>query len=202
MGTNRCIIALAVGCLLAGCQTRGAFKTSPKEMEEAASARSQIVGMRAPDFSLKDQNGKTVTLSSLKGQWVALYFFPQDDTPGCTCEATEFTRLIEQLKGMNARVYGISKDSVATHQVFVEKFALGVNLLSDPDRHVMRAYGACVDARLGDKTYERVIRTTVIIDPEGVIRYHWPEVMPQGHAQRVREKLAELQGQAQKPPHK
>lgn len=197
-GLARCAVVLSLLGLLAACQNTlgpGQYKATPLQMEEAASARSPIVGDRAPDFSLPDQTGKTVTLAGLRGQWIVLYFYPKDDTPGCTCQATEFTRLIGQLRDMNARVYGVSDDSVATHKIFVEKFSLGLDLLSDPDHKVMKEYGAWVTARLGDKTYERVIRTTMIIDPKGVIRHHWPEVIPEGHAQRVREKLAQLQKQ-------
>ena len=134
-----------------------------------------------------------MTLGQLRGQWVVLYFFPKDDTPGCTCEATEFSKLIGQFKGMNAKVYGVSADSIATHRIFVDKYNLGIGLLSDPDHKVMRGYGAWVESSLGEKQYERVIRSTVIIDPAGVIRYHWPEVIPKGHAERVHEKLAMLQ---------
>jgi peroxiredoxin Q/BCP len=192
---RRFAAALMVAGLLAGCAQRG-FHATPQQMEDAASARSPIVGLAAPDFSLKDQNGRTVTLAGLRGQWVVLYFYPKDDTPGCTCEATEFTKLMGHLRDLNARVYGVSDDSVATHQVFVEKFKLGLDLLSDSDHTVMRCYGAWVTARLGDKTYDRVIRSTMIIDPQGIIRYHWPEVIPEGHAQRVREKLRALQAPA------
>jgi peroxiredoxin Q/BCP len=137
-----------------------------------------------------------VTLSGLRGQWVVLYFYPQDDTPGCTCEATEFTSLLAKFRQMNAQVYGISADSSASHKLFITYYNLGLNLLSDPDHAVMKRYGAWVEAALGDKAYERVIRSTLIIDPKGIVRYHWPEVIPQGHADRVRQRLEQLQAQA------
>jgi peroxiredoxin Q/BCP len=181
-------------CLLAGCLDP-AFK-SPAKQEEAASKHSQAVNNPAPDFTLLDQNGTQVTLSSLKGQWVVLYFYPQDDTPGCTCEATEFTSLLGSFRQMNARIYGISGDSPSSHQQFIKAYKLGLDLLSDPGHKVMREYGAWVDASLGQETYSRVIRTTMIIDPNGIIRYHWPEVVPDGHADRVRQKLAQLQAQS------
>ncbi len=171
------------------------YKASPKMMEEAASARSPIIGKKAPDFSLPDQNGEAVALSNLKGQWVVLYFYPKDDTPGCTCEATEFTKILADLHGMKAKVYGISDDSAAAHKVFIEKYRLGLSLLSDRDHKVMSNYGAWVTARLGDFEYQRVIRSTMIIGPQGYVRYHWPEVIPEGHAKRVSEKLADLQKQ-------
>jgi len=180
-------LAAAMGLFVAGCQNAALIH------EEAASGRSQIVGSPAPDFTLNDQSGNPVTLSKLRGQWVVLYFYPKDDTPACTCEATEFTKMLDKFRSLNAKIYGVSSDSVATHQVFVEKFNLGVGLLSDPDHKVMKSYGAWVTTALGEKSYERVIRSTLIIDPQGVIRHHWPEVIPEGHAERVGQKLAQLQ---------
>lgn len=213
-------IVIAAGCkdkastgkspsqVIQGAETSGAIPAPPEPVtaardvksaavqEEAASARSEIVNNPAPDFTLPDQNGRQVALSSLKGQWVVLYFYPKDDTPGCTTEATEFTGLGDGFKKMKARILGVSSDSVASHKDFTQKFGLGVDLLSDSDHRVMKAYGAWVDASLGDRVYGRVIRSTVLIDPEGKIRYHWPEVIPQGHAERVSGKLAELQARA------
>jgi peroxiredoxin Q/BCP len=187
-------------CLPAGCQPAGPVYEQPLVQEEAASRNSPVVGLQAPEFSLPDPNGKPVTLASLRGQWIVLYFYPKDDTPGCTCEATEFTDLLGSLKGMNAKVYGVSADTPETHKLFIEKFKLGIELLSDPDKTMMRRYGAWVDYSLGERKFERVIRSSMIIDPNGVIRYHWPEVIPKGHAQRVREKLALLQaGPARRP---
>jgi peroxiredoxin Q/BCP len=157
---------------------------------------SPIVGLQAPDFTLPDANGRDVTLSQLRGQWVVLYFYPKDDTPGCTCEATEFTTLGTGFTDRNAKVLGISDDRAEIHRIFIQKFKLSVDLLSDPNHVVMRRYGAWVDARLGDTKYERIIRSTVLVDPAGVVRYHWPEVIPRGHAERVKEKLALLEAGA------
>ena len=187
------IVVASIGVVLAGCDNAALLRHDAASQEAAASARSPIVNSAAPDFSLPDQDSQQVTLSKTKGQWVVLYFYPKDDTPGCTCEATEFTHVIEQFRDMHAAVYGVSTDSVQTHKLFITKYKLGLNLLSDSDHHVMSAYGAYVTSRLGDAPYERVIRSTVLIDPQGVIRYHWPEVIPSGHAERVRAKLAELQ---------
>lgn len=182
--------AAVATCFLMGCANPAAIQ------EEAASKRSPITGSMAPDFTLKDQNDKPVTLSQIRGQWVVLYFYPKDDTPGCTCEATEFTKTLESFRHMNAKVYGISPDSPASHRAFIAGYKLQLDLLSDPDHKVMSEYGAWVQASLGEKQYGRVIRSTMIIDPKGVIRYHWPEVIPNGHADRVRQKLAELQAQS------
>lgn len=188
------LVSMVVGFLMAGCQPAAepAYQ-NPRVQEEAASVHSPIVGLKAPDFTLPDANGKDASLSLLRGQWVVLYFYPKDDTPGCTCEATEFTTLGTGFKDMNAKVLGISDDSAEIHRIFIQKFKLSLDLLSDPNHGMMRRYGAWVDAYLGDTKYERMIRSTVLIDPAGVVRYHWPEVIPKGHAERVKEKLALLQ---------
>ncbi len=187
------VAALAVA-LVAGCEEEA--KRSPKAMEAAAASGSPMLGRPAPAFTLPDQNDQPVSLTDLRGRWVVLYFYPKDDTPGCTCQATEFTALLTHFRGMNAEVYGVSEDPPWSHQAFIKAYDLKLDLLSDPDHEVMRKYGAWVESQMGGKAWARTIRTTYIIDPKGVIRYHMPEVIPQGHAERVREKLAELQGQA------
>jgi peroxiredoxin Q/BCP len=190
------LLAGVFGAALVGCGNDSSLSLleAAKVHEEAAASRSPVINTAAPDFTLPDQDARGVTLSKLHGQWVVVYFYPQDDTPGCTCEATEFTRVIEQFRNMKAALYGVSNDSVDTHKFFIAKYKLGLNLLSDRDHKVMSDYGAWVTSRLGEKTYGRVIRSTVLIDPQGIVRYHWPEVIPSGHAERVRAKLAELQG--------
>lgn len=202
----------AIGVLI-GCNTENANPPAPTSptpaaaakapaptkagvMEEAAASRSPIVNRPAPDFTLLNQDDKPVTLSQLRGKWIVLYFYPQDDTPGCACQATEFTQLLTQMHNMNAEVYGISTDSTESHRLFIKKYDLRLNLLSDPNHKVMEAYGAWVQTALGDRTYGRVIRSTMIIDPNGIVRQHWMEVIPEGHAERVREKLAQIQAQS------
>jgi peroxiredoxin Q/BCP len=163
------------------------------QMEEAAAMRSPFIGLQAPDFTLPDQDDHPVSLSSLRGKWTVLYFYPKDDTPGCQCQATEFTALLAQFADMNAEVFGVSEDPPWSHQAFIKRYDLKLILLSDPDHAMMTAYGAWVQSSLGDQRFGRVIRSTFIIGPQGKIRYHWPEVIPKGHAARVRHKLAELQ---------
>ena len=185
---------MAAGWMLAGCEPD--LTNDPAQagiMEEAASSRSEIIGQTAPQFSLADQDSQIVRLSDLRGKWLVLYFYPADDTPGCTCQATEFTELLSDFCQMDAQIFGVSTDSIDSHRYFIEKYDLKLNLLSDPDHAVMQQYGAWVASRLGEQEYGRVIRTTLIIDPEGVIRHHWPEVIPVGHAERVRDKLEDLQ---------
>ena len=173
---------------LTGCEQ----EFTPSDMETAAAERSRAVGKPAPGFSLPDQNNKPVALSDLRGKWVVLYFYPKDDTPGCACQATEFTKLLTDFRGMDAVIYGVSEDSPASHRRFIGKYDLGIDLLSDPDHRMMTAYGAWVRAGLGEDRQGRVIRSTYIIGPDGIIRAHYPEVIPAGHAERVRRRLVEL----------
>ena len=122
-------------------QPSGAAKPEQAEMEEAASARSPIVGKPAPDFTLTNQDNKPVSLDKLKGQWIVLYFYPKDDTPGCACQATEFTALLSQFGDLHTEIYGVSTDSIEDHQKFIKKYSLRINLLGDPDHKVMESYG-------------------------------------------------------------
>lgn len=176
-------------------------KIDARSMEEAASSRfitdaarqAIIIGDEAPNFMLPDQNEKIVRLEDYKGQWVVIYFYPKDDTPGCTCQATEFTGLIEQFEGMNAVVLGISHDAPESHLAFSKKYEIKIPLLSDLQHSVMEQYSAWHTIYWKDKKIGRIMRTTVLIDPQGNIAYYWPEVIPTGHAKRVQEKLVELQ---------
>ena len=158
-------------------------------------ATSQIKeGTKAPAFTLPDQDGESVSLSDFKGSWVVLYFYPKDDTPGCTVEACEFTDGISELEGLNAVVLGCSPDPPEMHRKFIAKHNLGVRLLSDPDHGVMETYGAWGEKTLYGRVSLGVIRSTVLIDPEGRVAHHWKKVTAKGHAEKVREKLAALQG--------
>jgi peroxiredoxin Q/BCP len=150
-------------------------------------------GHTAPAFKLQDQDAKQVSLSDLKGQWVVLYFYPKDDTPGCTTEACEFTDGIADFEGLNAVVLGCSPDSPEKHRKFIAKHKLGVRLLSDPEHQVMEAYGAWGEKNMYGRVTVGVIRSTVIIDPEGRIAHHWKRVKAKGHALKVRERLEKLQ---------
>jgi len=167
----------------------GASPFKASDMEQAASSSSPIIGKQAPDFTLLNQHSQDVKLSGLKGKWVVLYFYPKDDTPGCSCQATEFTSLLQNFTDMGAVILGVSPDSPGMHNMFIDKYDLKLTLLSDPDRKVMQQYGAWISSTLGTEAYYRIIRCTYLIDPDGVIRRHWPEVIPQGHAERVRQEL-------------
>ena len=150
-------------------------------------------GKKAPGFSLLDQDGETVSLSDFKGRWVVLYFYPKDDTPGCTTEACEFTDGIQDFKGLKAVVLGCSPDSPEKHQRFIAKYDLEVRLLSDPEYKVMAKYGAWGEKNMYGKVTVGVIRSTVLIDPDGRVVHRWKRVKAKGHAQKVRERLEQLQ---------
>ncbi|MBI1335864.1 MAG: redoxin domain-containing protein [Phycisphaera sp.] len=165
-------------------------------MEEAASSRSKVIGRMAPDFTLPDDNGQMRSLRDFRGRgWLVLYFYPADDTPGCTCQATEFTSLLYYFHNLDASVVGISSDAPNAHAHFRKQYALEIELLSDTDHKVMSQYGAFVDTTIAGLHEQRVIRSTFLIDPGGKIAWHWPEVIPKGHAQRVAEKLEALKAQ-------
>jgi peroxiredoxin Q/BCP len=150
------------------------------------------VGKKAPAFTLPDQDEKPVKLSDYKGRWVVLYFYPNDDTPGCTTEACDFTSGIKDFEKLEAVILGCSPNSAESHRKFIAKYKLKVRLLSDPKHEVMEAYGAWGEKVLYGKKSVGVIRSTVIIDPEGNVAHHWAKVSAKGHAEQAREKLAEL----------
>ena len=157
------------------------------------------LGAKAPAFSLPDHDGKQVALQDLRGRWVVLYFYPKDDTPGCTVEACEFTAALPAFRGMDAVVYGCSADGASAHQKFIAKHKLGIGLLTDADKKVMKAYGAYGKKLMYGKEVEGVIRSTVLIAPDGVVAQHWPKVKAEGHADAVHAALAALQGGAAAP---
>ncbi|MBN2712204.1 MAG: peroxiredoxin [Planctomycetes bacterium] len=150
-------------------------------------------GRSAPAFALLDENDNIVKLESLRGRWVVLYFYPRDDTPGCTTEACEFTESITAFRGMDAEVVGVSPDTPEKHRKFIEKYELKIKLLSDPEHEVLKAYGAWGIKKLYGRESEGVIRSTCIIDPAGEIAFHWPQVKAAGHAEEVRAKLKEFE---------
>lgn len=152
------------------------------------------VGRKAPAFTLPDAEGKKTALKDFAGQWVVLYFYPKDDTPGCTTEACEFTEGIKAFAKLDAVVLGCSPDSPERHRKFIDKYKLKVTLLSDEKKKVLEKYGAYGEKKMYGRTTMGVIRSTVIIDPKGKIAHHWRRVRAAGHAEKVREKLLELQG--------
>ena len=148
------------------------------------------IGMKAPDFTLSDQDGHAVSLSDFRGRKVVLYFYPKDNTPGCTRQACAFAASYEKFTQKNVTVIGISKDSVASHLKFAEKYNLPFILLSDPDRLAIEAYGVWQEKKMAGKVGMGVVRTTFIIDEEGVITAVMPKVKPDTNAAEVLEALA------------
>ena len=142
-------------------------------------------GTPAPDFTLPASDGSPVTLSALRGQWVILYFYPKDDTPGCTVEACSFRDNWHTLEQRGVRVLGVSRDSVESHQQFAEKFGLPFTLLSDEDGHVTEEYGVWVEKSMYGKTFMGIARVTFAIAPDGTIAHVWEKVKPDGHAAEV-----------------
>lgn len=155
--------------------------------------QDEMVGRQAPDFSLPDADGQTVRLSDWKGRWVVLYFYPKDDTPGCTQEAIEFTRLLPEFQSLGADVVGISRDTPEKHCRFAQRHQLEVRLLSDADHGVHERYGAWGVKKFMGRTMEGALRTTFLIDPEGRVAAVWRNVRAVGHAGEVLEKLRQAQ---------
>ena len=142
-------------------------------------------GLPAPDFSLPRDGGITVTLSQLKPKAVVLFFYPRDDTSGCTKESIAFTGLLSDFEAADVIVLGISKDSVLKHEKFRDKHSLKVALLSDEDSDVCEQYGVWVEKKMYGKTYMGIERSTVLIDGSGVISRIWRKVKVDGHAEEV-----------------
>jgi len=143
------------------------------------------IGDVAPDFSCKDQHGNTVSLATLKGKQVVLYFYPKDDTPGCTTEAIGFTKLSDQFLASNTVVLGVSKDSVSSHEAFCHKYSLKITLLSDEDMSIITPYGVWQEKKNYGKTYMGIARTTYLIDDAGRIKRIFKNVKAEGHAEAV-----------------
>ncbi|WP_205436000.1 peroxiredoxin [Helicobacter suis] len=138
----------------------------------------------APSFSLYNANHESVSLKDFLGKWVVLYFYPKDNTPGCTVEAQDFSRLKAEFEAKGAVILGISPDGVQSHCHFIESEKLSIELLSDPSLEVLKAYGA-YGIKSMRKGIEGVIRSTFVIDPEGIIKHAFYYVKAKGHAQKV-----------------
>jgi len=168
-------------------------KTEPKSTARNACVMTEI-GQTAPDFTLPRDGGGDITLSALRPQAVVLYFYPKDDTPGCTKEAQGFTELAEAFAAAGAMVLGVSKDTVKKHDKFRDKYDLGVALLSDADSDVCEQYGTWVQKQMYGKTYMGIERATFLIDGTGQIVRVWRKVKVPGHVEDVLAAARELAG--------
>ena len=147
------------------------------------------IGKKAPDFTLPDQNGDMHTLSQYRGQKVILYFYPRDNTAGCTKQACGFAERYPQIREKGAVVLGISRDSVKSHKNFETKYSLPFTILSDPDHAVIEAYGVWQEKKMYGKTTMGVVRTTFIISPDGTVEKVMPKVKPDTNAAEILEQL-------------
>lgn len=143
------------------------------------------IGDRAPNFTLKDKSGKEISLSDFIGKRVVLYFYPKDNTPGCTRQACAFAGAYEEFKNRGVEVIGISRDSIASHVKFAEKYNLPFVLLSDPELEAIQAYGVWQEKKMYGKVSFGVVRTTFIIDENGIIEKIMPKVKPDTNAEEI-----------------
>lgn len=179
------------GPLLNGIPALFCFSASVRQAGDRTerSVRMLEAGSIAPDFTLPDADGKPVSLHDFAGQKVVLYFYPKDSTPGCTRQACAFAGAWEAFRAMGVTVIGVSKDSSASHRRFAEKYALPYLLLSDPERSVIRAYGAEKEKRMYGRTVLGVMRCTYVIDGDGKIELAMPDVKPDTNAAELLEYL-------------
>lgn len=150
------------------------------------------VGKKAPAFTLESSDGGKVKLADLVGKFAVIYFYPRDNTPGCTVEAQEFTKAMPAFKQLGVTVVGVSKDSIESHCKFRDKYKLNFPLLTDPDGVMMEAYGAWGEKIMYGKKRQGIIRSTVIIDSNGKVAKHWPRVSVKGHVDAVLAAVKEL----------
>ena len=151
------------------------------------------IGESAPALSLPNQDEVEISLRDLEGKWIVLYFYPKDNTPGCTTEACDFTTALPDFEGLNAVILGVSPDNPKKHRSFIEKQKLGLTLLSDESTEVAQSYGVWQLKKLCGKEYMGIVRTTFLINPAGKIAFIWEGVKVAGHTNKVKEKLEALQ---------
>jgi thioredoxin-dependent peroxiredoxin len=150
------------------------------------------IGQAAPTFTALDRDGKNISLEDFQGQWLVLYFYPKDNTPGCTTEAIEFTQQLSQFQALNAQVVGISPDSIASHGKFIDKQKLEIILLSDPEHQIAEGYDVWQLKKFMGKEFMGIIRSTFLIDPNGKIAKMWSKVKVKNHVDTVLQELSLL----------
>ncbi|MFM1566736.1 MAG: thioredoxin-dependent thiol peroxidase [SAR86 cluster bacterium] len=152
------------------------------------------IGNKAPNFNLPNQNGNSVRLDDFAGRWLVVYFYPRDDTPGCTIEAKEFTDSKIDFEENGATIMGISPDNEAKHCKFIDKHGLKIDLLADCEKSMLSDYGVWQEKSMYGKTYMGVVRTTYLIGPDGNIAEAWTKVKAKGHADAVLKRLIDIRG--------
>ena len=157
-------------------------------------AKSIQVGSLAPDIILPDQDGKTTKLSALRGKWVLVFFYPRDDTPGCTIEACGLRDSAAPYAKLGIDVLGISADSVKSHKKFANKFKLPFTLLADEDKSAIKAYGTWGKKKYMGREFDGILRQSFLVDPKGKIAKVYAKVKPEGHAEEVMADVAALSG--------
>ena len=150
------------------------------------------IGDKAPNFCLPDKDNKKICLNNYEDKYVVVYFYPADNTPGCTTEAIGFTDILPEFQKLDAIILGVSPDSPKSHAKFIEKKNLKVTLLSDEKKEVLKKYGVWGPKKFRGKSYIGVTRSTFLVDPQGKIAYIWPKVSVNGHAEEVKNILTEL----------
>ncbi|MBV6622825.1 MAG: thioredoxin-dependent thiol peroxidase [Rivularia sp. (in: Bacteria)] len=150
------------------------------------------IGEKAPSFSAVNQHGNLVRLEDFKSNWLILYFYPKDNTPGCTLEAKDFSEYKSKFEALGAKIIGVSPDSQKSHCKFINKYDLSINLLSDVEQEVCEAYRVWQLKKFMGKEYMGVVRSTFLITPDADLAHIWSNVRTKGHAQKVFSKLQEL----------
>ena len=152
----------------------------------------ELKGKKAPTFRLNNQDNLPRSNTTYRGHWLVLYFYPRDNTPGCTTEAVEFTSLINRFSDKDAQIVGISPDTVSSHQKFIKKKGLKIELLSDSEKKTAESFGVWQLKKMAGREYMGVVRTTFLIDPKGTIQEVWEKVKVKGHAGAVYDTLCTL----------
>jgi peroxiredoxin Q/BCP len=150
------------------------------------------IDTKAPEFCLPNQDDVEICLRDLKGKWIVLYFYPRDNTPGCTTEACDFTQALPEFEDLNAVILGVSADSTQKHRNFIAKKELDITLLSDESTDMMQSYGVWQLKKNYGKEYMGIVRSTYIINPEGIIKASWTKVRVKEHVAKVKEELEKL----------
>jgi thioredoxin-dependent peroxiredoxin len=148
------------------------------------------IGQSAPVFTAPDRDNKHISLPDFQGQWLVLYFYPKDNTPGCTTEAIDFTAKLTEFAALNTQIVGISPDSIVSHGKFIDKQKLGIILLSDPEHQIAEAYGVWQLKKFMGKEFMGIIRSTFLIDPSGNIARIWSKVKVKNHVDTVLQEMS------------